>query len=486
MEYAGMVNPGCLCYLNSAMQQLFMIPSFRESILSLPLSPNVNIKSSSFLSALQNLFRGLESARAENLRSLEQLEDMITFSSLKNIKQVEAINPLPLSCLIWDPLGESEEGKDSGEQGNYLDPDEQMDVSEFLSCFLSQLSSSLQSCHPLLQIGRSICGEINNEMRANNEDGIRGLDSSSRIRTNEQFFFLSVKVGNVRTSATSLSASCLPCKHIGNLHDALDDFTGYEAVNAMWSRGVGDCRERVLLPSTNTCTLSAASLPPHLFFHLKRFRFDRSKMRQVKVSSRFEFPFEDKKSSCLDLWRHTTEGRREQEEDLEWERNMREGNNSLDHDAETCDISAKGCCKYVLSGVIVHAGTALDGHYFSLIRERQGQHEKSDRSMSGSVQPSRWLKMDDEEVIEFNLADMDREAFGGPEETWDDDEEVSPDRKRKKRQSAFMLIYDKVWGAMRLLSPHRRVSGMEYAGSIVLPSSSSFSLDKPMSEKRSS
>lgn len=31
--YVGLYNLGCICYMNSLMQQLFMIPSFREPLL---------------------------------------------------------------------------------------------------------------------------------------------------------------------------------------------------------------------------------------------------------------------------------------------------------------------------------------------------------------------------------------------------------------------------------------------------------------------
>ena len=34
--YSGLVNPGCLCYMNATNQQLFMVPSFRRSILAIP------------------------------------------------------------------------------------------------------------------------------------------------------------------------------------------------------------------------------------------------------------------------------------------------------------------------------------------------------------------------------------------------------------------------------------------------------------------
>ena len=33
--YRGLVNPGCICYMNSLLQQLFMIESFQKALLDL-------------------------------------------------------------------------------------------------------------------------------------------------------------------------------------------------------------------------------------------------------------------------------------------------------------------------------------------------------------------------------------------------------------------------------------------------------------------
>jgi uncharacterized UBP type Zn finger protein len=36
IEFSGLRNHGCTCYLNSLLQQLYMIPAFRNAVLSLP------------------------------------------------------------------------------------------------------------------------------------------------------------------------------------------------------------------------------------------------------------------------------------------------------------------------------------------------------------------------------------------------------------------------------------------------------------------
>lgn len=38
-QYMGLINPGCICYMNSLLQQLFMIEDFRDEIVRLNIHP---------------------------------------------------------------------------------------------------------------------------------------------------------------------------------------------------------------------------------------------------------------------------------------------------------------------------------------------------------------------------------------------------------------------------------------------------------------
>ena len=486
--YAGLRNPCSLCYLNCAMQQLFMIPSFRHDVLHLRLQ--LQSDSASFHYELQKLFIGLETQRlssshsrddeskslsgnthisesidnfsncdeatraerdsysAEDLgitdhhdspavstesidllhresKSTTQINDELLGESPLRLshtvlQRMTPMDTLPLCNTIWDPLGEVVDSDGRSSQGGYLNPMKQMDVAEFLSCFFAQLGSSSSTPNPLLNIRQIVCGEIHNTLRAT-ADSIIEESAPLSVRSKEQFFYLSVTVGATRAPVPVADASPQPKQmiHINTLKDALKDFTKDEEVPAMWSiNGI-----RQLLPSTNTSTLSAVSLPPHLFIHLKRFRFDYNLMQQVKVDSTFKFPLD------LDLWEYTSEGRQEQEMDRLWERNMREGNDFVD---EECDISLKGDCKYRLGGVIVHVGTAMHGHYFTLVKERELQSTQN-QNQRKRTDHCRWLKMNDEEVTEFDMDDLESETFGGQAQ--------GP----FESQSAFMLVYDRVF-----------------------------------------
>ena len=438
--YVGVQNGHSVCYLNSVMQQLFMIPSIREHILQLPSqqvesSDNV-VPKQFFLSELKSLFMSLENGRSSH--------------GIRSSGSNEAIDPLPLCKAIWNPLNLSDGTEKM--QGAYLDVEKQMDASEFFSLLLAQLSSSLGSTNPLLQVGRFICGNLCNELFIAGDDSAPVI-GRNRVLNSEQFYFISVKVGSfgaAAAAATSASASTNPPRaqsmSIKSLRKALDDFSSDQNLKSFWPSSGGG---RELLPSKSSSTLSASSLPPHFIIHLKRFRFDFAKMRQVKVNSRFEYPL------SLDLWGYTAEARRERAEDAAWEKSMREGTaDEMDMDTTSAlpDSSAlKKRCKYVLGGVIVHTGTARDGHYFSLVKERK-EDQRSGKDTAGitthdvtSNAPAeqaerveevtrrdRWLKMNDEEVTEFSLEDLQSETFGGHT------------HGPLKKQSAFILIYDRV------------------------------------------
>ncbi|CAN0246741.1 unnamed protein product, partial [Discosporangium mesarthrocarpum] len=65
--------------------------------------------------------------------------------------------------------------------------------------------------------------------------------------------------------------------------------------------------------------------------------------------------------------------------------------------------------KYNLKGILVHAGVAQGGHYYSFIRDRG-----ADASCAqGEGARDGWYRFDDEDVTPFNPVNIERECFGG-------------------------------------------------------------------------
>ena len=84
------------------------------------------------------------------------------------------------------------------------------------------------------------------------------------------------------------------------------------------------------------------SLPATLVLHLKRFELNYDTFQKQKVNSRCEFPH------VLDMYPYTLEG-------------LRTGDGKPEGPNQ---------CRYQLKGVLVHSGTANNGHYYSFIKER--------------------------------------------------------------------------------------------------------------------
>jgi len=104
--FVGIKNLGCTCYMNSILQQLFMLPTFREGILSVAVNPE---------------------APEEDL--LYQFQTI--FASLQESDK-QYVNPKALT-KAFKPDGQA------------LNPMEQMDVDEFFNNFMDKIEFQLQS-----------------------------------------------------------------------------------------------------------------------------------------------------------------------------------------------------------------------------------------------------------------------------------------------------------------------------------------------------
>jgi ubiquitin carboxyl-terminal hydrolase 34 len=84
---------------------------------------------------------------------------------------------------------------------------------------------------------------------------------------------------------------------------------------------------------------------------------------------------------------------------------------------------------FELVGILVHAGTAESGHYYSFIRERPSQN--GDES---------WIEFNDDNVMTWDPSMMEHSTFGGPDYRASFDNNSSP---YDKQFSAYMLFYQR-------------------------------------------
>ncbi|KAJ0301865.1 hypothetical protein COL516b_007370 [Colletotrichum fioriniae] len=136
-------------------------------------------------------------------------------------------------------------------------------------------------------------------------------------------------------------------------------------------------------------------IPDNLIFHLKRFDFNLRTLMRSKINDYFSFP------TKIDMRPYTV--------------------GHLDSPSEPGEEDM-----FELVGVLVHAGTAESGHYYSYIRERP--------TMASS---EAWFEFNDDLVTPWDPVKMEESTFGGT------DGSLETGIAYDKTYSAYMLFYQR-------------------------------------------
>lgn len=376
--YVGLLNLGCICYMNALLQQFFTLKSFRDGTLAFQFDED-HAPDKDDGSAL-----------------MWQLQRMYTHLALS---QRQYYDPTGF-CLAY-----------KGFDGAPVDVTVQQDASEFLTNFFQTLESTMA--------GTPSEGLLRNVFGGQQVQRLDSVDGSEHSESEQFYQFISVAVAGM-----------------GNLQASLRDFVAPESVEYRWEKG-GE------LPTQKRVCLK--TLPKHLIIHLKRFTMNMETLATVKVNDRFEFPFE------IDMRPFTAAAIDEEIEEAKRAGAAGEvptgrtspppgaaaavgggaaGGAGAAPGAVPAVVSADAEM-YRLSGVVIHVGGANSGHYYSLIRDREGD-------------PTRWLEFNDKVVSPFNIETLDDEAFGGEDTFASESIYRTTTTKVEKSRNAFMLIYDRV------------------------------------------
>ena len=392
--YCGLLNPGCICYMNSTLQQLFMIPAFRYGVLGADTG-----------------IAGLSDAKAAD-DILFQLQLLFAYLQESNKAYV-------------DPTGFSAAFKDY--EGQPTDVLVQQDASEFLSNFFQQIEGCIMGTKLESLLKDNFGGMFSNELLA---------EGGKRSERAEPFFMISVGVGQGKST----------------LEAALESFIEGETVDYTWESEVdgpnGKEVKKESLPTVKR--VSVRSLPDHLIIHLKRFEFDFETMQQLKINEKFAFPLE------LDMFPYTVQGRQKRQRAGNGGAGVVGGSccDASSDEGQTPHedmMDDEDGYDYELAGVVVHVGTAHSGHYYSYIKERGGKNGAPSRRGASQTQPSSnqgasaaWFEFNDSFVSEFDVEDLEEECFGGVE-TWSGGGGApgGGGKSFEKARNAFMLVYDK-------------------------------------------
>ena len=184
-------------------------------------------------------------------------------------------------------------------------------------------------------------------------------------------------------------------------------------------------------------------LPNTMVLHLKRFDLDFQTFETVKLNNRMAF------STRLNMLKYTKEGieseeRKElaaaqaaNESNDEGDKNRR-NDGSIAYENPTIDVLELDPLdfEYELQGVLVHAGIAQGGHYYSFIcdTDTHNNNQSSDSGSRGSEK--RWYRFDDEDVSHFSPDQIATQCFGGPANGGQNEED--------RTSNALMLFFNKV------------------------------------------
>lgn len=393
--YVGLVNLGCICYMNSVVQQLFMVPQFRFGILAASCAvtddddddghrdiPNDVRDAVLRWEAAPQREKPTDMAPPASDSILFQMQRM--FASL-SMSMRRDYNPRPLCTAFRDSSGKP------------VDVRIQQDAEEFVNRLLDRLDAQLKGTPQAGLVRECFTGTMVDQMCCPE------FDWMTERRT--QFTLLPVDVKNNSNVYQAMQRTIQP--------DIISDFRCEAAPGTPT-----DLYKRAVL----------GHLPDTLVMQFKRFQFNFDTFEQEKLNSRLEFPHE------LDLYAFTREGVAAAEkldaaagsdgspffsafEALE-RRRMGLSTPEAAEGAASPDVADAAASTepdvlryedgrlrspsddyiYDLAGIVVHTGTAQMGHYYSFIRDRA---------------TGKWFEFNDSRVEAFDPANIPEMCFGG-------------------------------------------------------------------------
>lgn len=384
--FVGLKNAGATCYMNSVLQQLYMVEDIRNGILCVEGAATDPNEDFSGEERMENEQQGnTESGESENFDEKSGArEETRKEYNLGVLKQVQAIfGHLACSKLqYYVPRGFWKHFKLWGEPVNLR---EQHDALEFFNSLVDSLDEALKLLNQPCILSRILGGSFADQKICK--------DCPHRYSREESFTTLNIDIRN----------------H-SNLLDSLEQYVKGDLLEGANAYHCEKCNKKV----DTVKRLCIKKLPPILAIQLKRFDYDWERECAIKFNDYFEFPRE------LDMEPYTVRGLAKMEGEII--------DDNLDGENES------SCTKYKLTGIVVHSGQASGGHYYSYIL-----HRHSDGTY-------KWYKFDDGEVMECKMEDdeeMKNQCFGGDYmgEVFDHMLKRMSYRRQKRWWNAYILFY---------------------------------------------
>ncbi|XP_053493583.1 probable ubiquitin carboxyl-terminal hydrolase FAF-X isoform X2 [Ictalurus furcatus] len=379
--FVGLKNAGATCYMNSVIQQLYMIPSIRNGIL-----------------AIEGAISDVDDDMSGDEKQDNEAEDRKEYN-IGVLRHLQVIfGHLAASRLqYYVPRGFWKQFRLWGEPVNLR---EQHDALEFFNSLVDSLDEALKALgHPSM-LSRVLGGSFADQKICQG--------CPHRYECEESFTTLNVDIRNHQ-----------------NLLDSLEQYVKGDLLEGANAYHCEKCNKKV----DTVKRLLIKKLPPVLAIQLKRFDYDWERECAIKFNDYFEFPRE------LDMEPYTVAGVAKLENsEVSSERQVINQNAPLDPELG-------GSSRYRLVGVLVHSGQASGGHYYSYIVQRHsnsvdGQRDRWYKFDDGDVTE---CKMDDDEEMKNQC--FGGEYMG---EVFDHMMKRMSYRRQKRWWNAYILFYERM------------------------------------------